>query len=171
MRIGLDASTVPELGRSGDDATVGKPEKAMNPEAPTATGVAHRSKWSNAVKRLKTQLDTVPEIRQDRVDVLRQAIKDGSYKISPHAVATAMLAEGCDTVFQSRRPSGSGGGQPPTRRDRRRRHNCFVQPDLLTVDSRGAVAAAKAARRAAAALLLPRKAASAQAGRMPNKPA
>ncbi len=171
MRIGLDASTVPELGHS-DEAKVGKPEGVTQPEAPTATGKAHVSKWSDAVERFKMQLDTLPEIRQERVDVLRQAIKNGSYKISPQAVANAILAEGSDTVFQPRRPSGSGGGQPPNRRDRRRRHNYFSQPDPLTVDSRRAVAAAKATRRTATAtLLLPRTAAMAQAGRTPNKPA
>lgn len=45
------------------------------------------------MQKLKTQLDLLPEVRQPLVDALRQAISDGTYKISPQAVATAMLAD------------------------------------------------------------------------------
>jgi len=34
-----------------------------------------------------------PEIRQDRVDALRQAISSGQYKIEPDQIATAMILE------------------------------------------------------------------------------
>ncbi|HEX8811011.1 MAG TPA: flagellar biosynthesis anti-sigma factor FlgM [Terracidiphilus sp.] len=170
MTIGLDPSATAELGCSGDGAAAAKPGDMKKPVARDAHGMAYPTSESDAVQKLKRQLDTVPEIRQQRVDGLRQAISDGTYKISPHAVATAMLAYGCDSVAQPRRTGGSGGGQTPNRRDRRRRHNHFTQPEPLTVDSRRA-AAAKAARRVApAALLLPRNAA-AQAGRPPSKPA
>jgi anti-sigma28 factor (negative regulator of flagellin synthesis) len=37
------------------------------------------------------QLDALPDIRQHLVDALCEAIGDGSYQISPQAIATAML--------------------------------------------------------------------------------
>jgi flagellar biosynthesis anti-sigma factor FlgM len=48
---------------------------------------------NDAVEKLKMQLYTLPDIRQRRVDALKQAIRDGNYKISPLAVAAAMLSE------------------------------------------------------------------------------
>jgi len=60
---------------------------------PNAEDTAHLSSGSDAVQRLKMQLDALPEIRQQRVDALKQGISDGTYKISPHAVASAMLAD------------------------------------------------------------------------------
>ncbi len=93
MRIDLNPSAMPELGRSGEAAAGTKPLDATNLAAPDAEDVAHLSSGSDAVQKLKLQLDALPDIRQQRVDALRQAISDGSYKISPQGIATAMLAE------------------------------------------------------------------------------
>jgi flagellar biosynthesis anti-sigma factor FlgM len=43
---------------------------------------------------LKALLDTVPDIRQQRVESLRQAIVNGSFKVSLEHIAEAMLASG-----------------------------------------------------------------------------
>jgi len=93
MRIDLNPSAMPELGRSGDAAAGAKPGDMTQLAAPSADDVAHLSSGSDAVQTLKMQLDTLPEIRQQRVDALKQAISEGTYKISAHAVATAMLAD------------------------------------------------------------------------------
>jgi len=93
MRIDLNPSGMPELGRSSDAAAGAKPADMTKLAAPNAEDIAHLSSGSDAVQKLKMQLDAFPEIRQQRVDALKQAINDGTYTISPHAVATAMLAD------------------------------------------------------------------------------
>lgn len=91
MRIDLNPSAMPELGRSSEAAA--KPADMTRAAAPNSEDVAHLSSGSDAVQKLKTQLDAVPDVRQQRVDALRQAISDGTYKISPQAVAAAMLTD------------------------------------------------------------------------------
>jgi len=93
MRIDLNPSAMQELGRSSDTAAGEKPGDMTRLVAPNADDVAHLSSGSDAVQRLKMQLDALPEVRQQRVDALKQAISDGAYKISPQALATAMLAD------------------------------------------------------------------------------
>jgi len=93
MRIDLNPSAMPELGRSGEAAAGTKPGDVTNLAAPDAEDVAHLSSGSDAVQKLKLQLDALPEVRQQRVEALRQAISDGTYKISPQGIAAAMLAE------------------------------------------------------------------------------
>ncbi len=92
MRIDLNPSAMPELGRSAE-ATAGSKPVDMPQPAADAEDVAHLSSGSDAVQKLKAQLDALPDVRQQRVDALRQAVSGGTYKISPHAVAAAMLAD------------------------------------------------------------------------------
>ena len=93
MRIALNPSAMTELGRSSDATTGTKPADTTKLEAPNAEDIAHLSSGSDALQKLKVQLDALPEIRQQRVDALRQAISDSTYTISPHSIATAMLAD------------------------------------------------------------------------------
>jgi len=48
---------------------------------------------TSSVAALTTQALNSPEIRQDRVDALRQAIASGDYKVDPGAIAQAMIGE------------------------------------------------------------------------------
>jgi len=57
-----------------------------------ADPVTDLSSRRDSVQKLRMQLDALPDVRQQLVDALRQAIRDGTYKISPQAIATAMLA-------------------------------------------------------------------------------
>lgn len=93
MRIDLNPSAMPELGRSGEAAAGAKPGDMTGLAAANAEDVAHLSTGSDAVHQLKMQLDALPEVRQERVNALRQAISAGAYRISPQAIATAMLTE------------------------------------------------------------------------------
>jgi anti-sigma28 factor (negative regulator of flagellin synthesis) len=43
---------------------------------------------------LKTRLDEVPDIRQQRVDSLKQAMAGGRYQLYPQQIAAAMFADG-----------------------------------------------------------------------------
>jgi len=45
------------------------------------------------VQRLKSDLDGMPDLRQERVAVLRQALEAGSYKVSNHQIARAMFSD------------------------------------------------------------------------------
>jgi len=94
MRIDLNPSAMTELGRSSDATTGTKLADTTRLAAPNAEDIAHLSSGSDAVQKLKVQLDALPEVRQQRVEALRQAISDGTYTISPHSIATAMLADG-----------------------------------------------------------------------------
>ncbi len=84
---------MPKLAHNRDTAAGVKLGDITNPAPPNANDIAHPSRWSDAVQRLRKQLDELPDVRQDRVNPLKQAISDGAYQISPYAIATAMLAD------------------------------------------------------------------------------
>lgn len=84
---------MPKLGHNRDAAAGVKPGDITNLAAPNADDIARPSRWSDTVQMLRKQLDELPDVRQDRVNPLKQAIRDGAYKISPYAIATAMLAD------------------------------------------------------------------------------
>jgi flagellar biosynthesis anti-sigma factor FlgM len=48
---------------------------------------------SARIDQLKAKLSNAPEIRQGRVDALRQAIGQGSYQVSDQQLAVAMHSE------------------------------------------------------------------------------
>jgi flagellar biosynthesis anti-sigma factor FlgM len=77
MRIDLNPWAMPGLGRSGEAASGTKPGDMTRLAAPNAEDVAHLSSGSDAIQRLKLQLDALPDVRQERVDALRQAISAG----------------------------------------------------------------------------------------------
>jgi flagellar biosynthesis anti-sigma factor FlgM len=97
MRIDLNTSSMPELARSngagaaqaGEPVATGQAGAAAN-----ADDVASLSTGSDSVQKLKTQLDTVSDLRQPLVDRLRQAVADGSFIVSPQHIAQAMLGSG-----------------------------------------------------------------------------
>jgi negative regulator of flagellin synthesis FlgM len=45
------------------------------------------------VQQLKTDLDGLPDLRQERVATLKQAIEEGSYEVSDQQIAQAMSSE------------------------------------------------------------------------------
>jgi len=92
MRIDLSPSAMTQLDRSGE-ATGGAKPGDLSELAPNAEDMAHLSSGSEAVQKLRLQLDALPEVRQPRVDALRQAIGNGTFKISPQDIAAAMLAD------------------------------------------------------------------------------
>jgi negative regulator of flagellin synthesis FlgM len=67
----------------------GKKSDASGASAEGATFSA----GSSNVASLTAQALTAPEIRQDRVEALREAIRNGSYQIDPGNIAEAMLNE------------------------------------------------------------------------------
>jgi len=95
MRIDLDPSALPELTRSSASAGAAETRQPAVPDPAGVTtasdDVATLSTGSDSVQRLKTQLDAVPDARQQQAESLRQAVADGSFKVSPEHIAQAML--------------------------------------------------------------------------------
>lgn len=94
MRIDLNPSAMPELERSRGAASGSKTQDMTNRPGASAEDVAHLSTGSDALQTLKAHLDKVPEIRQQKVEGLKQAIAEGSYRMYPQQIADAMLVDG-----------------------------------------------------------------------------
>jgi flagellar biosynthesis anti-sigma factor FlgM len=56
--------------------------------------VTHLFTWSAEVQALTARLEKVADVRQPRVNSLKQAIAEGRYLIHPRQIAAAMLADG-----------------------------------------------------------------------------
>jgi flagellar biosynthesis anti-sigma factor FlgM len=93
MRIDLNPSTMPQLDRSSGSAAANAAEDNMEPGGTGAVDVANLSTGSDAVQQLREHLDGIPDVRQERVNGLRQAISQGTFQVSPGKIADAMLAE------------------------------------------------------------------------------
>jgi flagellar biosynthesis anti-sigma factor FlgM len=85
---------MPELDRSKGATSGPKTQDVTNRPSASAEDVAHLSTGSDAVQTLKAQLDKVPDIRQQKVDSLKQAIAAGTYQMYPQRIADAMFADG-----------------------------------------------------------------------------
>lgn len=94
MRIDLNPSAMPELDRSQGATSGAKTQDATNRPSASAEDVALLATGSDAIHTLKAELDKAPEIRQQKVDSLKQAIATGSYQMCPQRIADAMLADG-----------------------------------------------------------------------------
>ena len=73
------------VGTSGSSPSQNEGEKVgFSPDQ------AQFSAGVEKVQQLKTDLEGVPDIRQDRVAALQQAIASGSYNVSSQQIAQAM---------------------------------------------------------------------------------
>ncbi len=100
MKIDLNPSSMQELARSNGSATaapVGQTEVSNQPGV-SLDDVAQLSTGSDAIQKLKTQLEAVPDVRQQRVEGLRQAISEGSFQVSPEHIADAILGDSLRTT-------------------------------------------------------------------------
>ena len=84
----LNPQAMPALERSTRSGSNGQDMTA------DAKAVTHLFAWSAEVQTLKAHLDRVPDIRQPRVDSLKQAMAEGGYQLYPQQIAAAMFAEG-----------------------------------------------------------------------------
>jgi len=48
---------------------------------------------NDTIQQLKANLSQVPEVRQERVDALRQAVSNGSYQVSDQQLSDAMSSD------------------------------------------------------------------------------
>ena len=77
-----------KVTRSGSPVEQSRPASAN-----AAQDQAQLSIDTQTVQGLKAQLSHVPEIRQDRVDALRQAVKSGTYQVSDQQISDAIESE------------------------------------------------------------------------------
>ena len=81
----------PKICKRSKTANSGSPTQ-QNGSASVESGQdqAQLSGNGGTVQQLKTMLSQVPEVRQDRVDALRQAIGNGSYQVSDQQLGDAI---------------------------------------------------------------------------------
>lgn len=92
MKIDLQSSAVNLLHSDWSGRQVSQSGGTSAPSA-NEDRVTLASTQAN-VEALTAQAMNSPQVRQDKVDALRQAVSNGSYKVDPHKIAGAILAEG-----------------------------------------------------------------------------
>jgi negative regulator of flagellin synthesis FlgM len=91
MKIDLNGSTPDPIitPRSNNNTDAASTNQVHNGGEDTATlSFDHAN-----IGSLTSQAMASPDVRQDKVDALRQAISTGQYKVDPDEVAGAMLQE------------------------------------------------------------------------------
>jgi len=83
--------SVPENSQPQNVTRSGSPTR-QSPPAPVNSGQdqAQLSVDNNTIQQLKANLSQVPEVRQERVDALRQAVSNGSYRVSDQQLSDAI---------------------------------------------------------------------------------
>ena len=95
MRIDLTTGSMAQLDPKQSVTDTTRARQAQTEDIAGSRGdVAELSTSSDAVAALRSYLDNVPDVRQRRVDSLRQMIQAGQFTISPARIANAMLARG-----------------------------------------------------------------------------
>ena len=90
MRVDAPLS-FPENLQPDKVASSGSPTQQSRP-APVDSGQdqAQLSVDSQTIQQLQTSLSQVPEVRQERVNALRQAVSNGTYKVSDQQLSDAI---------------------------------------------------------------------------------
>jgi len=91
MRINSNQSIASELAAEGT-ARSGKSSKASGGNFSANEGASFSGDTAN-VGGLTTLALQAPEVRQDRVSALREAVRNGSYQIDAGSIADAMMRE------------------------------------------------------------------------------
>jgi len=87
MRIDLTNLSLHGLER--DDKTRKAGSKASN--TPNVEDRASLSVDTLSISSLEARALSAPQIRQDKVDALRQSVQNGEYKVEPEKIAAAIL--------------------------------------------------------------------------------
>lgn len=97
MRI--DPNTrIQQAGQEGTNAGASAEAAAATRGGSNASGsladdTAQLSTDPVRVQSLAAQVNSLPEIRQEKVSALGQAVRDGSYQVSPEQTAEAVMSE------------------------------------------------------------------------------
>lgn len=90
MRVGLFNSTASELASELSSQQVGVKNSAKANSA-AQEDRATLTSGSTTVSSLVSKALESPEVRQDKVDNLRQAVESGQYKVEPGKIASSIL--------------------------------------------------------------------------------
>ena len=90
---------VEQAGRAYGIDRVNRPGRRSQPEAsgPTAGSASDAVSLSEQAKTLasaRQAVESAPDIRQDKVDAIKQAISDGTYSVSARQLARKMIDAG-----------------------------------------------------------------------------
>jgi flagellar biosynthesis anti-sigma factor FlgM len=88
MRIDPNART-PDLPESKGVTRSGQSEH-VTPEKLDSTDTATLGSYAR-IQQLSARLQQMPDDRQDRVEALAQAIREGRYNVSPEQIARSIL--------------------------------------------------------------------------------
>jgi len=92
MRIDLNA-IIPEAPDPGQSAKSGSQVASGSSSAGLGGGdTAKLSQDQGKVQELASQVNQLPEIRQDKVAALQRAIQDGGYQVTPSQAAEALIS-------------------------------------------------------------------------------
>jgi flagellar biosynthesis anti-sigma factor FlgM len=94
MRIDLnhESQALPETSRSTAQGTAAAAASASTSQALGGEDQAELSGAPAQVQALVAQAAQLPEVREERVQALRQAVERGNYTIDPEAVAGALFS-------------------------------------------------------------------------------
>jgi flagellar biosynthesis anti-sigma factor FlgM len=86
MRIDLNHISLPDL--AGDEKTRKAGPKSVGASIEDTTSL---SADSRSISSLQARALATPELRQDKIEALRQSIQNGDYKLEPDQIAQAIL--------------------------------------------------------------------------------
>ena len=92
MRIDLNTG-VGQTVESQQAASAAKNAQTATANESRGADTALLSTDQVRVQALVAQVNSLPEIRQEKVAALGRAVRDGSYKVSPQNTADALLSE------------------------------------------------------------------------------
>lgn len=93
MRVDLTTHGAEPADKGSTDRARAAPASDQNRSETAPVDRARFSFDNTRVRALEAQVLAQPEIRQERVDALRQAVGKGEYAVSDGQVADAMLAD------------------------------------------------------------------------------
>ncbi|HXZ43115.1 MAG TPA: flagellar biosynthesis anti-sigma factor FlgM [Terriglobales bacterium] len=93
MKVDLNASNLSGIISSQGSQSANPAVSDSSPSEPLGEDKATLSGDSTNAQNLTTKALEIPEVRQDKVEALRAAIKNGDYKIEPSKIAEAMIQE------------------------------------------------------------------------------
>jgi negative regulator of flagellin synthesis FlgM len=93
MRI--DSALPPSENVQSQNVTSRGPSTHQTPSlsAGSTQDQAQLSIDSNTIQQLQARLSQVPDVRQDRVNALRQAVNNGSYQVSDQQLSDAIASD------------------------------------------------------------------------------
>jgi negative regulator of flagellin synthesis FlgM len=88
---GLENRPVQVSSGSGARAVAGRSSEQQAPAAPPVTGDVHITDAARTLASLEQSIKDMPEVDEKKVSLVRDALRDGNYKIDSQRVADKFL--------------------------------------------------------------------------------